>query len=558
MNNNELAYQNPLLKNLEKIANEFKNCELNEINKNKITQKVQEEIKIAATFLHCSEDETWLFAVLFALNISGRDTDLESLNQYLNSSPFYVVSLIPLLEGLANKRLIIKNTGYDSKIIATRFQISSFVFNAISLNKAVPKHHEFNDVYEVIERINEMICDRERNNLSTDDLVSEAKNLLLAQKNYPMIQKLLALDFSDEDTLLMIYLCYVFANETGEADIERYIYYVYDSIGAKIRAKKHLYSGQSILIDEEWVSFQEDNFYGGKEIALTDKSVELLFAEDIKAVEKGKSFSAKYYNVFLPDKIKISPLFFNQQEQKQTKLLKELLIEENYQKTIQKFKYLNYPASITALLYGDPGTGKTQIGYNIAHHTQRPLLMVDIASIRDKYVGESEKKIKQVFKQYKQACEYYPTTPILFFNESDALISKRFEVNSSVDQMNNSMQNILLQELEDFEGILIATSNLNVNLDNAFERRFLYKIRFDKPDTATRKLIWKNKIPELSAEDAEHLAEQYVLTGGQINNIVRKTVLENILQETPLTVSNLLEYCEQEIINHYHRNKVGF
>lgn len=549
---------NPILKSIEKIANAFKNSELSDQNRRRIFNSLKDEIKTVSTFLHCTEDEAWLFSVMFAMSISGKESDMDGLTNYLNCNPFFIVSLSPILDSLVSKRLLIKNSGYDLKVIATRFHVSSYVFNAISLNKSVSKTNKFEDVYEVIERINEMICERERNNLSTEDLFMEVFGILEKEKRFSLIRKVLEGKFSEDDTLLLIYLCFAYANDSNEADIERYIYYVYDSMGSKIRAKKNLFAGHSRLIDEELVSFIEESFYGGKELALTDKAIEHFFEEDLGVGDKNKIFSPKYCTQFLPDKIKTCKLFFNQEEGLQISFLEKLLEEENYQKAIQKFANLKFPAGITALFYGEPGTGKTQIAYNLAQKTGRVLLMVDIAAIRDKYVGESEKRIKQIFKTYQQAKNHYEIAPILFFNESDALISKRYEVATSVDQMNNSMQNILLQELEDFEGILIATSNMNENLDAAFERRFLYKIHFEKPESAIGKQIWTEKMPQLNPEEINLLVQEYQLTGGQIHNISRKYILSHILNDTSPNIKDILDLCDLEYFGKSKGNRLGF
>jgi SpoVK/Ycf46/Vps4 family AAA+-type ATPase len=106
------------------------------------------------------------------------------------------------------------------------------------------------------------------------------------------------------------------------------------------------------------------------------------------------------------------------------------------------------------LLYGGPGTGKTASVKQIARTTGRAILMVDIAKIQSKWVGESEKNLSKVFEEYRNGKKAFANDPILLFNEADAILGKRFSVKSSVDKSYNAMQNILLQELEDFEGIL--------------------------------------------------------------------------------------------------------
>lgn len=96
-------------------------------------------------------------------------------------------------------------------------------------------------------------------------------------------------------------------------------------------------------------------------------------------------------------------------------------------------------------------------------------MQVDMSQMRDKFVGESEKNVKAIFTRYRRLCQESDITPILLLNEADALLSVRLEkMTTSVDQMANTMQNIILQEMENLEGILIATTNLTNNLDGAF------------------------------------------------------------------------------------------
>jgi hypothetical protein len=371
-----------------------------------------------------------------------------------------------------------------------------------------------------------------------------------------MVQKMLD-GFNEDETVLLIYLAYGFVNDTMESDVERFIFYVYDSMESKVKVKKELTSGTHRLVEEDWIMFSEDGYYAGKEMTLTDKAVDYFFAEDLNNLEKYKAFQPKHFTVLMPDKVKTSPLYFNEAENKDISLIGNMLIEENYQKAIHKLKSKSVSAGITALFYGFPGTGKTQVAYNFAAQTQRVLLMVDMSTVRDKYVGESEKQVKQIFRNYKRAKSYYDKCPILFLNEADALISKRFEVDSSADQMNNTMQNILLQELEDFEGILLATSNLTINLDKAFERRFLYKVRFDKPDAKTRQLIWEAKMPELDVEQCKLLSNTYELSGGQINNVSRKYMLMHLLNDQQPNLQIIQQLCEAEYLGQQTK-QVGF
>ena len=125
--------------------------------------------------------------------------------------------------------------------------------------------------------------------------------------------------------------------------------------------------------------------------------------------------------------------------------------------------------------------------------------------------------------------------------------------------MENGLQNIFLEELERFSGILIATTNLTSNLDPAFDRRFLFKIRFDKPSTEVGASIWRSIIPELSEGEALQLATGYDFSGGQIENIARKRNLDAILNGSEPDFATIRHYCDEETIaNRPFRRVIGF
>ena len=212
------------------------------------------------------------------------------------------------------------------------------------------------------------------------------------------------------------------------------------------------------------------------------------------------------------------------------------------------------------LLSGDPGTGKTETVNQLALSSGRAILMAEISKIRDKYIGESEKNVKAIFNEYRLAMKTQKLCPILLFNESDAILGKRREANSSADQMQNNMQNILLQELETFEGIFIATTNLITNMDFAFERRLLYKIKFEKPGLESRMKIWMDKFPYLEEDCAYTLCKDFELSGGQIENIRKKIILEKVLRSDFKADADVLnEWATQELVlNKPLRNKIGF
>ena len=190
-------------------------------------------------------------------------------------------------------------------------------------------------------------------------------------------------------------------------------------------------------------------------------------------------------------------MFYNPFEEDQIAQLTSLLSPENLSGIQHRLEEEGMRKGVACLFYGAPGTGKTETVLQIARRTGRNIMQIDIAGLRDKYVGESEKNIKSIFTRYKRLCKNSDILPILFFNEADGILTKRTSLtssNPSIEKMENAIQNIILQEMENLEGILIATTNLTCNLDTAFERRFLFKIEFKKPETEVKAKIWKSML----------------------------------------------------------------
>lgn len=290
-------------------------------------------------------------------------------------------------------------------------------------------------------------------------------------------------------------------------------------------------------------------------LVLTDKGKELFFEEDaklfIQKVDKKDLVNC--------EDIKPKQLFFSENEQRQLSMVGDSLMEENYRTLTERLESKGLSKGIAVLLYGAPGTGKTESVMQWARQSGRDIVHVDLSASKSMWYGESEKIVKDIFTRYRQQCKRSKIKPILLFNEADGLFSKRKDMSrgSSVDQTENTIQNILLEEMEKLDGILIATTNLEENLDRAFERRFLFKIRLDKPGVEAKKNIWQDKLPILSAEQALKLASDFDFSGGEIDNIVRKTTMQEVLEGGVPTMESIVKLCSQEKVC-TRNNRIGF
>ncbi|MCD8293047.1 MAG: ATP-binding protein [Prevotellaceae bacterium] len=294
--------------------------------------------------------------------------------------------------------------------------------------------------------------------------------------------------------------------------------------------------------------------FGSASVDLTEKGKRLYLEEDYDLFCKETSD-----NDLIPsDKITTKQLYFSGDTERQLRSLANSLKQGNYEALCSRLEQSHLPKGITVLLYGYPGTGKTESVLQLARQTGRAIYHVNIASTKSCWFGESERLIKEVFDDYRKLCGRQEVKPILLFNEADGIFSKRKDsASGSVAQTENAIQNIILEEMERLDGILVATTNLADNLDNAFERRFLFKIKFEKPGVEAKKQIWLSKLPALSPELAGRLAAGYDFSGGEIDNITRKVLVEELLVGTKITDEALITLCNDERPA-TEKRKIGF
>lgn len=314
------------------------------------------------------------------------------------------------------------------------------------------------------------------------------------------------------------------------------------------------------LFQKGLIEFAKKGNLSEATITLSDKGRKLVLGE--KAFLFEDSINDK--NLIKTDSIKEKKLFYSPENQKEIDRLKAALQEEKLKGIQQRLKDDGLPVGVAVLLYGAPGTGKTESVMQIAKETGRSIVHVDISEAKSAWFGESEKRIKKIFTSYKNSCEIAEKKgelmPILLFNEADALISKRkSDTSGNCAQTENAIQNIILEELESLKGIFIATTNLASNMDSAFERRFLFKIKFENPSTEAKTSIWMNKLSWLDKESATEFATEYDFSGGQIDNIVRKIAMNEVITGERPAITDIHDMCKcEKIDNPDGSRRMGF
>lgn len=212
------------------------------------------------------------------------------------------------------------------------------------------------------------------------------------------------------------------------------------------------------------------------------------------------------------------------------------------------------------IFYGPAGTGKTMSALSLAKSLKKQVLSFDCSKILSKYVGESEQNVRKIFDTYKNICNEAKIEPVLLLNEADQFLSSRMESGtSSADKMHNQMQNIFLEQIERFEGVLIATTNFLQSLDSAFSRRFDFKIEFKKPNFNERLIIWQKIMPE-NANFEENFSfnelAKFELSGAQITLVLKNTALKVAVREDDVfTLKDFIDEIKKEQISAFDSDK---
>lgn len=510
--------------------------------------------------LGLTADQVILFSAIMEKSSSYR-LEQSELAEFMGLSYLEFLQYSDDLKVLADKWLI------RVKADRNNIRVPDEVVKAITDDRNYYKPGtEWYTAVGVLKRFKQLFKLREANELEFEPMLRELDSLVQDNPKTSVasaIRKYGVLDgvkhLSNSERVVFYALCYRYFSEdddmVGWHDLEDIFGEDHDDDLDVLKAR---YSREELELQEKGlIEYSSENGVKSKDFFKIKDSVKEEIFKEAGGLRKTQRAVAGTIDC---KTIKEKKLFYGEEEGRKVGTLRGLLSEERYAQVKKALSDKGMRTGFTCLFYGSPGTGKTETVYQLARETGRMIVSVDVTKIKDCFVGESEKNIKNLFDSYRDLVNSSDVAPILLFNEADAVFGVRKEgATSAVDKMENSIQNIILQEMENLDGILIATTNLTDNLDKAFERRFLYKIRFGRPSVEARAKIWASMIPELSAEEALSLSENYDLSGGQIENICRKRTVQSILNGVDPTFEEVKAFCDDENISSAKvTRKIGF
>lgn len=504
-------------------------------------QKFPRETSYLQRKLHLTKMQCYIVAVM--LDNAGDPVSPDDLADHAEASRIFILGQQNEMDMLVDRGVINVVGGGRHDVWNMHYMPSESLVQAVSHNHELRPEVMSDLTYEEMwNRILELLRACEFDNLSFPLMVEKVKKIMEGCCHLDFCEKIMSLNLNDADMILLLIVCNALVNKEDDYvttfDYNKIL--PHSSCSMIVKQFKNKTSDLVVKDILENVDNDEEDF------RLTVHGILLLLGEEYVPEDRKEPKQTPAP----PNKQTIVPknMFYNEDERKHILRLEALLCQDSFVSIQQRMKEAGLRTGFCCLFYGAPGTGKTETVLQMARHTGREIIRVDLSSQKSMWVGESEKNIERIFADYREKLSQSELAPILLFNEADAIFSKRHVgVNSEVEQMANTMQNILLQNMENFEGILIATTNLADNFDPAFHRRFLYRIEFKSPSAEVRKQIWRSMLPDMDESNIKAMAERFSISGGQIENAVRKMMIESILKGRPLSTDEIVAICEQEV-----------
>lgn len=543
------------------VVNEVRNSCLNEF--------FWERCKKEMTYLRKRLKMTNMQIIILSILVEkGEPMSWGSLGEYMDCNRLEIMTYTEEIEEMVTRRWFVRSVEHSPFSCGREaFELAHGVVTALRHNKVfVPEKLHDLTLQQLVDKLEAKVNDFFDEDCDFKDMEEYVRQMCELNKELPLCKQ--ALRFKNFEYGVMMFMLIV-ANYAAHGDTPQHgvsincLTRVIPSIRHHSRhISTELQNGTHPLIRYgHYIEFKcEDGIANTGRIVLSRKAITTLLDGYMPSMSNYRDGSTNSSLIGHPS-IRQKDMFYNNEDKASIDTIARMLAPEQFKQVQERLTEQGQRKGVSILFYGAPGTGKTETVKQIARLTGRDIMMVDIASMRDKFVGETEKNIKAVFTSYRNECRNSEVAPILLFNEADSIFGKRFKnTERSVDKMENAMQNIILQEMEDLEGVLIATTNLTSNLDGAFERRFLFKVNFHTPNEEVKTKLWLSMMGNLINEkEAQDLAKQFDFSGGQIENISRKCSVHYVVYGNKPSFNEIEGFCNEEHIDDKgYCSKVGF
>jgi ATP-dependent 26S proteasome regulatory subunit len=528
--------------------------------------------------LKCTEEEAKILKYLAKCHVRGEEQNSVylALTELYSEKNYEYLKKLPLIKNLLDLGWISQSSFMQTKmgevsnleLINSSVTLSGFFEKLLELGTlevplpditAYSDHLEYlKDQFlriELYQKISLVRHNQSENSLNIDRLQNRLKNLevriserLKVTKDKVSAERLFA-EHELNNKEQIIFLALLKEEYSGELESLREMNTLINLISENDYDKikyRSLLEESSTLIDKEIIDYDEMlTVFGGvtRSFFINEDFLQnIIHPNKVKKSQRIKIDTlVKEQDIFelVTPKTDLDAVVLNP---KTTEILNTILkqMDKEVIKRLREWGVRDKKSGLDAriIFYGPPGTGKTMTALSLAKSLKRKVLSFDCSKILSMYVGESEKNVRRIFDTYKEISKKTKTEPILLLNEADQFLSSRSTgPGGGADKMHNQMQNIFLEQIERFDGILIATTNLLETIDPAFSRRFNYKIEFSKPNFEQRVKLWEKMLPNNTHYEKEFDVKalaKHNLSGGQIEVVVKNTALSVAIKDEPI------------------------
>ena len=504
--------------------------------------KKSHDHEVIAKAVGISLQDVHLFCLLLTGQVNAAEPQgIAELASHLACSKMEAIQVIPNLINLEKKGIIEsaeKRKGLPNakKRMDRKYWVTHNITEKV-LGLETEPVEMMEDEFFLMNYLGELGVQLSNYQMSDDVFYETVEHVLSENSHFELIRAIRDLNLSLlEQTILLITIRCTLNDE--ELGLNQLMGMLTKSVRNRVMVKSALVDGEYRLMADRYVALRLDVMGMSHVVCLGVKGNSLL--KHLGSISANNALYHEEYSTLIqtiePKAIKPLELVYDEDIAIEYRRLQKLLSKEGIEGIFDQLEKKGLRKGVTVLLSGPSGTGKTEMVKQLAMINSNRLLMVNMSDMKDVFVGSSEKNVRKLFQMYDQEWKVGDGIPILLLNEADALIGKRqlnTDRNHAVTKMLNTIQTVLLQKIEDLEGILIATTNLPEAFDEAFARRFLINVHVGRPSLAARKAIWEKYYPMLSKAELQQLAE-HPLTGADIENVaIRMTHLEILENAQP-------------------------